>query len=117
MKRYILFTDEELVKLIRGEEIEHTNSDGTILYFMAKEHFAKLAECEGAEEPYKPVCPRGYTDCVCDPAYIKYHHPEWYKEMYGDLSPEEAARIEDSCYDRFREDPDEKYYCYDDEDK
>ena len=68
-------------------------------------------------EPYKPVCPRGYTDCVCDPAYIKYHHPEWYKEMYGDLSPEEAARTEDSCYDRFRKDPDEKYYCYDDEDK
>ena len=27
---------------------------------------------------YKPVCPRGYVDCVGDPAYIKYHY-ELYK--------------------------------------
>ena len=22
---------------------------------------------------YAPVCPRGYTDCVYDPAYIHFH--------------------------------------------
>ena len=66
---------------------------------------------------YVPVCPRGYTDCVCDPGYIKFHHPEWYKDLYGDLSPEEAILVEGGCKERFLEDPDEKYYCYDDEDK
>ena len=33
---------------------------------------------------YKPVCPRGFSDCVTDPAYIKFHYPDWYKELYGD---------------------------------
>ena len=40
---------------------------------------------------YIPVCPRGYVDCVCDPAYIQFYHPDWYKELYGDKTPEEAA--------------------------
>ena len=66
---------------------------------------------------YKPVCPRGYVDCVCDPAYIKYHYEEWYKELYGDMTPEEAIYKENGCWDSFINDPDEKYYCYDDEDK
>ena len=42
---------------------------------------------------YEPVCPFGYTDCVCDSAYIKYHYPKWSKELYGDKTPEEAG-----CY-------------------
>lgn len=50
MKRYILFTDEELVKLIRGEEIEHKNSDGDTLYFMSKEYFSELATCDQARK-------------------------------------------------------------------
>ena len=29
---------------------------------------------------YIPTCPRGYKDCVGDPAYIKTFHPEWYKK-------------------------------------
>lgn len=61
---------------------------------------------------YNPTCPIGYTDCVCDPAYIKHHYPEWYKELYGELTLEEAAKT--SC------NPDlEDEYCehYDDEDK
>ena len=66
---------------------------------------------------YNPVCPRGYTDCVCDPAYMKYHHPGWYMELYGDKTPEEAIHEENGCMDRFINDPDEEYYCYDDEDK
>lgn len=63
---------------------------------------------------YKPVCPRGYTDCVRDPAYIKHHYPEWYKDLYGDKTPEEAAEV---CRKRVEEDPNMYYYCYDDEDK
>ena len=66
---------------------------------------------------YLPVCPRGYASCVYDPAYIQYHHPEWYKELYGDMTPLEALRVENGCMDRYERDPDEKYYCYDDEDK
>ena len=50
MKRYILFTDEELDDMIHGCEIEH-RVDGKTLYFMSKEHFAQLA---GANDVYEP---------------------------------------------------------------
>lgn len=66
---------------------------------------------------YKPTCPRGYIDCISDPAYIKANHSAWYKEMYGDLAPEEVIKLEGNCLQRFKEDPDEEGYCYDDEDK
>ena len=66
---------------------------------------------------YIPVCPRGYEDCVYDPAYIKCEHPEWYEELYGELSPEEAIYVEDGCYERVKNDPDEYRFCYDYEDK
>lgn len=58
---------------------------------------------------YIPVCPKGYDDCVNDPAYIKHHHSEWYKKLYGDLTPEEVIKTKNSCND------DDCYY--DDEDK
>jgi hypothetical protein len=67
--------------------------------------------------PYKPVCPRGYDDCVRDPAYIKHHYPDWYEELYHDLPPEKAIYIHNGCYDHMQEDPNEEHYCYDDEDK
>lgn len=57
---------------------------------------------------YKPVCPQGYTDCVCDLAYLKCYHPLYYKNTYGDLTPEEVAKKNCSIDDD---------YCYDDEDK
>lgn len=66
---------------------------------------------------YIPVCPRHHEDCVCDPAYIKFHHPKWYAELYGDITPEEAIRTEGGCLDRVAEDPFEEFFCYDDEDK
>ena len=59
---------------------------------------------------YVPTCPFGMDDCVGDPAYIKYHYPDWYKELYGDISPEEASKQSCSSYEHFWE-------CYDDEDK
>ena len=66
---------------------------------------------------YRPVCPSGYLDCVTDPAYIKFHYPDWYAELYGDISPEEAIYKENGCWDSFKKDPEMNYYCYDDEDK
>lgn len=63
---------------------------------------------------YVPTCPREYTDCVSDPAYIKFYHPDWYKRLYGDKTPYEAA---EECRQAVIDDPDERYYCYDDEDK
>ena len=59
---------------------------------------------------YQPTCPFGATDCVCDPAYIKYYHPEWYKDMYGDKSPSEVANETCKRQTSMR-------HCYDDEDK
>lgn len=72
---------------------------------------------ESLYKEYIPTCPRGYTDCVGDPAYILFNYPYWYKELYGNKTPLEAAKEEGGCYDRFLEDPDEDFYCYDDEDK
>lgn len=96
---------------------------GPIRSAVAKEVF-DLIRTQPKREPtveeirgYKPVCPRGYTDCVRDPAYIQHTDPEWYAELYGDKTPEEAAREENGCYDRMIADPDMNYYCYDDEDK
>ena len=63
---------------------------------------------------YIAVCPRGFADCIYDPAYIKFHYPDWYKELYGDKTPYEAA---EKCRVRVKEDPTMEYYCYDDEDK
>ena len=68
-------------------------------------------------QDYIPLCPRGYVDCISDPAYIKRYHPSWYKEIYGDMTPEEALFDKGGCMDRFKNDPDMEYYCYDDEDK
>lgn len=68
-------------------------------------------------EYYKPVCPRGYVDCIYDPAYTKASDPEWYKEHYGDMSPSDVISLPGECLDRVKNDPEEHGYCYDDEDK
>ena len=67
-------------------------------------------------QAYIPTCPRGYVDCICDPAYIKYHYLKWYAKLYGDKTPEEASET-GNCQEAFENDPDEEYYCYDNEDK
>ena len=76
--------------------------------------YAKYLKLKSHYKEYKPTCPRGYTDCVYDPAYIKSVDAEWYKELYGDKTPEEAA---EDCRKKVKADPEEKYGCYDDEDK
>lgn len=42
---------------------------------------------------YIPACPRGHTDCKHDPAYIKQHEPEWYKELFGVMPIEKAVQV------------------------
>lgn len=66
-------------------------------------------------QDYIPTCPRGYTNCINDPAYLKTFHPDYYHIVFGNLTPEQASAK--SCQERVKEDPDEEYYCYDDEDK
>lgn len=64
-------------------------------------------------QSYIPTCPYGYDDCISDPAYIKYNYPNWYKELYGDKTVEEAG---ERC--RKYHDADSKFCdSYDDEDK
>lgn len=46
---------------------------------------------------YEPMCPFGMHDCIGDPAYYKFYHPEYYKELYGGLSPKEAVSESCSC--------------------
>ena len=61
---------------------------------------------------YRPTCKFGCEDCIHDPAYIKATYPEWYNELFSELSPEEAAL--DCLHDcAYCTDGD----CYDDEDK
>ena len=59
---------------------------------------------------YKPACKYNFEDCIFDPAYIKATYPEWYIELYGDKTIEEAIATGDcrNCIDGNR---------YDDEDK
>lgn len=59
---------------------------------------------------YSPTCKHGFEDCVRDPAYIKATYPNWYKELYGDISPEQAAETGGCCACLDREQ-------YDNEDK
>lgn len=70
---------------------------------------------------YIPTCPFGAEACILDPAYIKYSDPEWYQELYGDISPQEALQSEENyCLDYYAKHKDDKYaWCphYDDEDK
>ncbi len=55
--------------------------------------------------------------CVSDPAYLKCYHPAWYQTLYGDLTPVQALEVTNGCMDAVRKDPNENFYCYDDEDK
>ena len=48
MKRYILFTAEELDDMIHGEEIERVTETGDTLYFMCAEHVCDDEPVENA---------------------------------------------------------------------
>ena len=68
-------------------------------------------------QDYIPLCPRGFIDCSNDPAYILKYSPSWYKKTYGDKTPQEVLMMKGGCLDSMKNDPEMKYYCYDDEDK
>ena len=75
------------------------------------------------EEPHDrgfiEVCPVGFPFCVYDPAYIKHNYPEWYKKLYGNKLPYDAARIPGHCLDHLYKDKQGHIQCheYDTEDK
>ena len=62
---------------------------------------------------YRPTCKFGWDDCINDPAYIYSTYPEWYKSLYGDKTPEEAAMEEEKGCAHCTE----QCCYYDDEDK
>jgi hypothetical protein len=62
---------------------------------------------------YRPTCKFGWDDCINDPAYIYATYPEWYKSLYGDKTPEEAAEDEEEGCAHCTE----QCCYYDDEDK
>lgn len=62
---------------------------------------------------FRPVCPFGYRNCVADPAYIRTEYPSWYKELYGDQTPWQAAS---KCREYHEKYPEGCPY-FDDEDK
>ena len=85
----------DLYKLFGREAVEAAIVEARtdLAYEQIKEYQDKL------DEPLRCKC--GLVGCVCEPLYIKTHHPEWYKQLGCPTTCE-------SC-----EDGDE----YDDEDK
>lgn len=59
---------------------------------------------------YHMYCPYGLSNCIHDPGYILQEYPEWYKELYRDMPPEEVVQKECLSYCKDGSD-------YDDEDK
>lgn len=64
-------------------------------------------------QSYEPACPIGMIDCVCDPAYIKHFNPEWYEDLYGNMT---VVEVVEKCCKPYIMDG---HWCtaYDDEDK
>lgn len=44
-------------------------------------HCGKKITEQAKKEPYTPMCPFGYADCIGDCNYIAYYYPDWYKEL------------------------------------
>lgn len=58
-----------------------------------KEEKPKRIEiCIENEGYYDMYCPYGLSGCIYDPGYLLQECPEWYKELYGDMPPEEVAQ-------------------------
>ena len=64
---------------------------------------------------YEPCC-RVMDDCINDPAYLLWSDPEFYKKVYGNMTPKEVFANMKSCQTSQSDDCDD---CdeYDDEDK
>lgn len=46
--------------------------------------------------PYLEVCPINNEGCGDDPGFIKYFYPKRYEKLFGDISPKEATKHENS---------------------
>lgn len=40
---------------------------------------------------YNQTCSHNHTDCIHDPAYIRYMHPETYLKLYGNIPIDKAV--------------------------
>lgn len=89
----------------------HTNDVVSKIYSSRRhEHCTLYDDTKASTSDYIPTCPRGYVDCVYDPAYIKrYHRP--------DMPQVEFEQMMDDCRLSFENDPGMKWSCYDNEDK
>lgn len=92
----------------KNEEFEHEGYYDSI--DSAIQALQNLKEATNCSFYYNICCPYGYTWCIHDPGYIKHAAPDWYKELYGDMSPKEA--IQKECLKYCKDGLD-----YDDEDK
>ena len=114
--RWSEYFEERMMKnLTKGTRCDRCITDKSDCQFCRDYYKYYWAPTTSRFTACKPTCPRGYKDCVHDPAYIQFNYPDWYKELYGNVTPEVASA--ETCRHRVVEDPDMEYYCYDDEDK
>lgn len=85
--------DNEVLKILKALYDEEGKKEEELKSrTLAMEGSNKFASVE-----YTPTCRHGRDDCIHDPAYIKATYPEWYAELYGDLTPKEAAQDSRGC--------------------
>lgn len=92
---------------IRAIKLRGEKSDGLAIPLSCLEPFGDISSLsigDTVEVPY------GLFDCIHDPGYLLQECPEWYKELYGDMPPEEVVQKECLRYCKDGSD-------YDDEDK
>ena len=64
-KYYILFSEEELSDLGKGNEIEHQMLSGETVYFMCAERYAEMVAEKAACEECNRKCAQ-FMCCMCD---------------------------------------------------
>ena len=103
---------------------------GIVSLWDHREAYKDELRAELEAEAYTPVCPCGHDDCSWDPGYIKHRYPELYQDIWGNKTPEEvvfepngcwnceeAILVSNRCIAGYQRDPNEEYYCWDDEEK
>lgn len=46
--------------------------------------------------PYLERCPRKEWKCFYDPGFIEYYYPDFFREIFGNITPREAVEHEKS---------------------
>lgn len=104
-----------LAQRVSMEELHRSQCMRQLIEYMKGRLDREIDERKRKSMPYEAVCPRGYLDCVRDPAYIKYNQPHLYSQLYGDVTPAQAVRERDGCLEQVYRDPEETHYCYEPE--